>query len=121
MKQLSLSLTLAVIASMLFSFTPFQKKVATPTVTEIGYQKDGMYFYTFYADLSKGSPNPITFMQVQKVTTGKDLTVDDFSGTVLLQKTQRYAVNKTMTVSFYDGDKLIKKDLSGIIEGSVQP
>jgi hypothetical protein len=109
------------IASVLFSFTPAQKKVAVPTVTEIGFQKDGMYFYTFYADLSKGSPNPITFMQVQKVSNGKVLTVDDFSGAVVLWKTQKFTIDKKMTVSFYDGDKLITKDLTGAIEGTILP
>lgn len=121
MKKLSLSLFLIAIASVLFSFTPAQKKVAVPTVTEIGFQKDGMYYYTFYADLSKGSPNPITFMQVQKVSSGKVLTIDDFSGAVVLFKTQKFSIDKKMTVSFYDGDKLISKDLTGMIEGPILP
>src|SRR4051812_8600333 len=121
MKKLSLSLFMIAIAAVLFSFAPAQKKVAVPTVTEIGFQKDGMYYYTFYADLSKGSPNPITFMQVQKVSNGKVLTIDDFSGTVLFWKTQKFTINKKMTVSFYDGDKLITKDLTGMIEGEVLP
>jgi len=121
MKKLSLSLFMIAIASVLFSFTTAQKKVAVPTVTEIGFQKDGMYYYTFYADLSKASPNPITFMQVQKVSNGKVLTIDDFSGTVLFWKTQKFTINKKMTVSFYDGDKLVTKDLSGMIEGGILP
>jgi hypothetical protein len=108
-------------ASVLFSFTTVQKKVAVPTVTEIGFQKDGMYFYTFYADLSKGSPNPITFMQVQTVKNGKILELDDFSGAVLFLKKQKFTIKDKMTVSFYDGDKLITKDLTGALEGSIMP
>ncbi|SFD75356.1 hypothetical protein SAMN05518672_10373 [Chitinophaga sp. CF118] len=121
MKKLSLSLFMIAIASVLLSFTTPQKKVAIPTVTEIGYQKDGMYYYTFYADLSKASPNPITYMQIQKVSNGKVLTLDDFSGTVLLGQFQKFTINKKMTVSFYDGDKLITKDLTGLIEGAILP
>lgn len=121
MKKLSLSLFMIAIASVLLSFTVANNKVAVPTVTEIGFQKDGMYFYTFYADLTKGSPNPITYMQVQKVSNGKVLTIDDFSGSVVLWKTQKFTINKKMTVSFYDGDKLITKDLTGAIEGAILP
>jgi hypothetical protein len=121
MKKLLLSLVVIAVACTLFSFTILQKKVATPTVTEIGYQKDGAYLYTFYADLSKASPNPITYMQVQRVTNGKVLTLDDFSGSVLFQKSQKFTINDKMTVSFYDGDKLVTKDLKGLIEGGILP
>jgi hypothetical protein len=49
------------------------------------------------------------------------LTLDDFSGTVLFQKSQKFTINNKMTVSFYDGDKLISKDLKGLIEGGILP
>jgi hypothetical protein len=121
MKKIVLSLIMIVSIGLLSSFTNAPVKVATPTVTEIGFQKDGNYYYTFYADLSKASPNPITYMQVQKVSNGKVLTLDDFSGSVVLRKTLKFTINDKMTVSFYDGDKLVTKDLTGSIEGSVQP
>jgi hypothetical protein len=121
MKKLLLSLFVIAVACTLFSFSILKQKVTTPTVTEIGYQKDGSYLYTFYADLSKASPNPITYMQVQKITNGTVLILDDFSGSVFFQKTQQFTINKKMTVSFYDGDKKITKDLKGLIEGGILP
>lgn len=122
MKKVLLSLCMIVMAFVLFSFkSDKKKKVAATTVTEIGFQQDGMYLYTFYADLSKSSPNPITYMEVQKMSTGKRLKTDDFSGTVQLNKQQIFTINEKISVSFFDGRKKVKKDLTGSIEGNVQP
>jgi hypothetical protein len=89
--------------------------------TEIGYQADEQYYYTFYADLSKDGPNAIAYIQVQKNTTGEILKLDNFNGKVLHLKAAQFTIKDKATVSFFDGNKLISKDLKGTIKGGVKP
>lgn len=89
--------------------------------TEIGYQVDENYYYTFYADLSKDGPNAIAYIQVQKNTTGEILKLDNFAGKVLHLRAAQFSIKDKATVSFFDGNKLISKDLKGVIEGGVRP
>lgn len=92
-----------------------------PPFTEIGYQTDGNYYYTFYVDLSKDAPNAIAYIQVQKNATGEILKLDNFSGKVVLLNPIKFSIKDKATVSFFDGDQLISKDLKGAIDGSVKP
>jgi hypothetical protein len=123
MKKSALSLLLAVITCVLSSFRTIDvdAKIITPTFAEIGYQSDDNYYYTFYADLSKDAPNPIVYIQVQKNNTGEVLKLDDFKGKVHYWKATQFTIKDTATVSFFDGSKLISKDLVGLIKGGVKP
>lgn len=97
------------------------KTVSVPSGTALGYIVDGTYVYTFFADLSKPAPQPITYIEVQKASTGQDLAVVSFSGTVLHWKFLQYQINGTATVQFYDGTTLVTKDLTGVIQGGILP
>lgn len=115
---------LYLVLTVFFVMTSLGNLIANPEngkkgFTEIGHQTDGNYYYTFYADLSK-DPNAIAYIQVQKNSTGEILQLDNFKGKVLFGK-PLFSIKEKATVSFYDGSKLISKDLTGVIEGGVKP
>lgn len=116
--------TLYLFLTVVFFMTSLGTIMASPNkdkagFTEIGHQTDGNYYYTFYADLSK-DPNAIAYIQVQRNSTGEILKLDNFRGNVLFGK-PLFSIKDKATVSFYDGAKLISKDLTGVIEGGVKP
>ncbi|PSL26342.1 hypothetical protein [Chitinophaga ginsengisoli] len=95
-------------------------KVAKATFTEIGYQKDADYYYTFYINLGKEDAPPLAYVQVQKNATGTILKLENFKGYVAYWKGSQFAIRNEATVSFYDGEKLVEKKLTGVIEGGVK-
>jgi len=121
MKQRALCLVLIVFTAITtlhtFSANAGNRKAG---FTEIGHQTDGNYHYTFYADLSK-DPNTIAYIQVQKNSTGEVLKLDAFKGKVIFANPARFAIKDKATVSFFDGSKLVSKDLTGMIDGGVKP
>lgn len=90
------------------------------TFTEIGYQKDADYYYTFYINLSKEEVTSLAYIQVQNNATGQLLKLDNFKGTVSYWKGSQFTIKDSATVSFYDGDKLVTKKLTGVIEGGMK-
>ncbi len=122
MRKRALYLLLIVVVAM-SSFCTFVVKANSDKFpfTEIGFQKDENYYYTFYADLSKDGPNAIAYIQVQRNTTGEILKLDNFNGKVLHLKATQFTIKDKATVSFFDGSSLISKDLKGAIEGGVKP
>jgi hypothetical protein len=119
MNKRALNLLLIVTVAITFFFTlAANASTHKNGFTEIGYQTDGHYYYTFYADLSR-DPNAIAYIQVQKNATGEVLKLDNFKGKVLVGA--RFTIKDKATVSFYDGATLISKDLTGVIEGTVKP
>ena len=122
MTKRALNLFLVVMLAM-FSFSTSIAKAGDlkPPFTEIGYQTDGDYYYTFYVDLSKDGPNAIAYIQVQRNTTGEILKLDNFNGKVILVNPIQFSIKDKATVSFFDGSKLISKDLKGALQGSVKP
>jgi hypothetical protein len=110
--------TVACILSLTFT-NGADAKVAKATFTEIGYQKDAAYIYTFYINLSKEQLTSISYIQVQN-STGSVLKLEGFDGKVAYWKGSQFTIKDTATVSFYDGDKLVTKNLTGLIEGGVK-
>lgn len=123
MKKSALYLLLTVLIGVLSSFRTIEvdARIDDKSFTEIGYQKDGSYFYTFYTDLTKDAPHPIVYIQVQKGTTGEVLKLSDFKGKVIYFRGAQFSIKDTATVSFYDADKLVSRNLTGVIEGGVKP
>ncbi|MCF6405101.1 hypothetical protein L3C95_19520 [Chitinophaga filiformis] len=121
MTKRALNLFLIVIMALSSFISVAKASNDRPPFTEIGYQTDGNYYYTFYVDLSKDGPNAIAYIQVQKNSTGEVLKLDNFSGKVMLLNPVKFSIKDKATVSFYDGNKLISKDLKGALEGSVKP
>lgn len=120
MKKCALNLFLIVMMAM-FSFTAIARTGDVPfPFTEIGHQVDENYYYTFYLDLSKDGPNAIAYIQVQKNTTGEVLKLNSFSGKVQF-RAARFSIENKATVSFYDGNNLISRDLKGSIDGAIKP
>jgi len=95
-------------------------KIAKATFTEIGYQKDADYYYTFYINMSKDEVTSIAYIQVQNNGSGAVLKLDSFKGKVAYWKGPQFAIKDTATVSFFDGDKLVTKKLTGVIDGGVK-
>lgn len=123
MKKRALYLLLTAFIGVLSSFRTIDAdtKIDDKSFTEIGFQKDGSYYYTFYTDLTKEAPHPIAYIQVQNGTTGEVLKLSDFRGKVIYYRGAQFTIKDTARVSFYDGDKLISKELTGVIEGGVKP
>lgn len=95
-------------------------KVAKATFTEIGYQKDANYYYTFYINLSKEETTSLAYIQVQNNITGEILKLDSFKGNVAIWKGSQFTIKDEATVSFFDGEKLVSKKLTGVIEGGIK-
>lgn len=95
-------------------------KAKKANITEIGFQKDAEYYYTFYINLGKEETAPLAYVQVQKNSTGAILKLEGFKGDVAYWKGPQFIIKDEVTVSFYDGDKLIEKKLKGVIEGGVK-
>ncbi|TWV93341.1 hypothetical protein [Chitinophaga pinensis] len=95
-------------------------KIAKATFTEIGFQKDASYYYTFYINLSKEEVTSLAYIQVQNNATGQLLKLDNFKGDVAYWKGSQFMIKDTATVSFFDGDKLVTKKLIGVIEGGMK-
>ncbi len=95
-------------------------KVAKAAFTEIGYQKDAEYYYTFYIVLSKEQTTSIAYIQVQSNATGQVLKLESFKGDVSFWKGTQFTIKDEASVSFYDGDKLVSKKLKGVIDGGMK-
>ncbi|UPK66761.1 hypothetical protein [Chitinophaga filiformis] len=95
-------------------------KVVKATFTEIGYQKDADYHYTFYINLGKDETISLAYVQVQSNATGEVLKLDSFKGYVAYWKGSQFIIKNEATVSFFDGDKLVSKALKGVIEGGMK-
>lgn len=95
-------------------------KIAKATFTEIGYQKDADYYYTFYVNLSKEEVTSIAYIQVQNSGNGTVLKLDSFKGQVAYWKGPQFIIKDTATVVFFDGDKQVTKKLTGVIDGGVK-
>lgn len=95
-------------------------KVAKATFTEIGHQKDANYYYTFYVSLSKEQHTSIAYIQVQNNNTGEILKLDSFKGYVAYWKGSQFIIKGEATVSFFDGENLVSKKLTGVIEGGIK-
>ncbi|MCF6405217.1 hypothetical protein L3C95_20100 [Chitinophaga filiformis] len=111
------------IAASTFSFifgNAADAKVAKATFTEIGYQKDADYHYTFYINLGKEETISLAYIQVQSNATGEVLKLNSFKGFVAYWKGSQFTIRNEATVSFFDGDKLVSKTLKGVIEGGVK-
>ena len=122
MNKRALYLLFFVIACTLSSFfgNRVDAKVAKATFTEIGYQKDADYYYTFYIVLSKEQTMSLAYVQVQSNATGQVLKLDSFKGNVAYWKGSQFTIKDEATVSFFDGEKLVSKKLTGVIEGGVK-
>ncbi|SDF48451.1 hypothetical protein [Chitinophaga filiformis] len=119
-KLLTLLFCIAVSTFSLFYGNAADAKVAKATFTEIGYQKDADYYYTFYVNLGKDDTTPLAYIQVQKNATGTVLKLENFKGNVAYWKGSQFTIRNEATVSFYDGEKLVEKKLTGVIEGGVK-
>jgi len=119
-KLLTLLFCIAVSTFSLFYGTAADAKVAKATFTEIGYQKDADYYYTFYINLGKEETISLAYIQVQSNATGQVLKLDGFKGYVGYWKGSQFTIKNEATVSFFDGDKLVTKALKGVIEGGVK-
>jgi hypothetical protein len=119
MKKFTLFLFVMFATITLSSFST--NKAVIPPGTGVGYQLDADYYYTFFADLTTSSPYPLTYIEVQRLSTGEVLTGNSFSGTVLHSRFLMYTINGTATVSFYDNGVLVTKSLTGFIEGGILP
>jgi hypothetical protein len=95
-------------------------KIAKASFTEIGYQKDADYYYTFYINLSKEEITSLAYIQVQNSATGQLLKLEGFKGNVTYWKGSQFMIKDTATVTFFDGDKVVSKKLSGVIEGGMK-
>lgn len=122
MNKRALYLLFFVIACTLSSFfgNRVDAKVAKAAFTEIGYQKDTDYYYTFYIVLSKEQTMSLAYIQVQSNTTGQVLKLDSFKGEVSIWKGNMFTIKDEASVSFFDGDKLISKKLRGVIDGGMK-
>ncbi|MBW8684502.1 hypothetical protein [Chitinophaga rhizophila] len=124
MNKRALYLLFFVVACTLSSFfgNGADAKIAKASFTEIGYQKDASYYYTFYINMSKEdvSNTSLAYIQVQHNGTGQLMKMESFKGDVTYWKGSQFMIKDSATVSFFDGEKLITRKLTGVIEGGMK-